>query len=57
MVGCKQNFPDFTGVECQSYSRFQFAIQKLRGMFVCKFGMFVAKFQSVCFEVRSIYDN
>ena len=27
------------------YSRFQFAFEKLLRMFVCKFGMFVAKFQ------------
>ena len=33
---------------CQSlsfYSRFQFAFEKSLRMFVCKFGMFVAKFQ------------
>ena len=33
--------PTFDGL----YSRFEFAFEKLLRMFVCKFGMFVAKFQ------------
>ena len=33
--------PTFAGL----YSRFQFAFETLLRMFVCKFGMFVAKFQ------------
>ena len=28
---------------CNCYSRFQFAFEKSLRMFVCKFGMFVAK--------------
>ena len=33
--------PTFAGL----YSQFQFAFEKLLRMFVCKFGMFVGKFQ------------